>query len=174
MNILGGNICKFDSFCVGVASAIRKKRTVEKGFGNPTKRRRAAMGAGGILPCVQKMFRTLDTQKNEGKEVVSFFQNRGIKRVAIYGLSQTGRLLYEELRKTEVAVVCGIDRSKNYSVNRLPTIRLDAVTPEGLLKDVELVVVIPIYDFPSIYDTLNEKLHGRIPIVGLDEILCEL
>ncbi len=113
-------------------------------------------------------------KKNEGKEVVSFFQNRGIKRVAIYGLSQTGRLLYEELRKTEVAVVCGIDRSKNYSVNRLPTIRLDAVTPEGLLKDVELVVVIPIYDFPSIYDTLNEKLHGRIPIVGLDEILCEL
>lgn len=106
--------------------------------------------------------------------MVSFFQNRGIKRVAIYGLSQTGRLLYEELRKTEVAVVCGIDRSKNYSVNRLPTIRLDAVTPEGLLKDVELVVVIPIYDFPSIYDTLNEKLHGRIPIVGLDEILCEL
>ena len=113
-------------------------------------------------------------KKNEGKEVVSFFQNRGIKRVAIDGLSQTGRLLYEELRKTEVAVVCGIDRSKNYSVNRLPTIRLDAVTPEGLLKDVELVVVIPIYDFPSIYDTLNEKLHGRIPIVGLDEILCEL
>ena len=106
--------------------------------------------------------------------MVSFFQNRGIKRVAIYGLSQTGRLLYEELRKTEVAVVCGIARSKNYSFNRLPKIRLDAVTPEGLLKDVELVVVIPIYDFPSIYDTLNEKLHGRIPIVGLDEILCEL
>ena len=161
-------------FALGLLLLFVRNVQLKKDLGILRREEERQWARGEFYLASKKCLELWIRKKNEGKEVVSFFQNRGIKRVAIYGLSQTGRLLYEELRKTEVAVVCGIDRSKNYSVNRLPTIRLDAVTPEGLLKDVELVVVIPIYDFPSIYDTLNEKLHGRIPIVGLDEILCEL
>ena len=113
-------------------------------------------------------------KKGEGKEAVSYFERAGIKKIAIYGITQAGLTLYSELKGTDVTVVCGIDRRINWVVNGLHIMRLDTIKYDGILRDVEAIVVTPIYDFAEIYEMLNQKLDGKIPVLGFDEILCEL
>lgn len=106
--------------------------------------------------------------KRQGKEIRSYFQKHGIRRIAIYGMAEVGELLYQELKDTEVTVVCGIDRSTIVSPN------LTVVKPEEFHEEVDAVVVTVVYYFSEVYDTMIQKVNGETPILGLDEILYEL
>ena len=107
-------------------------------------------------------------KRRQGKEIQSYFQKHGIRRIAIYGMAEVGELLYQELKDTEVTVVCGIDRSTIVSPN------LTVVKPEDFQEEVDAVVVTVVYYFSEVYDTMIQKVKGEPPILGLDEILYEL
>lgn len=105
--------------------------------------------------------------KTRGREIADYLQAQGIKRVAIYGVTEVGLLLWEELEGRGIEVTCGIDRSKSPYGRK-------TVRPEEFQGGADAVVVAAVYYFSEIYDTLNQKLNGRIPILGLDEVLYEL
>lgn len=107
--------------------------------------------------------------KNCERTLGDYFRERGIKRIAIYGVAEVGDLFFRELNGTDVTVVCCIDRSKALYGQK-------TVRPEDFQGDVDAVIVTAVYYFSEIYEQLNSKLTGKVPIIGLDEIifaLCE-
>lgn len=105
--------------------------------------------------------------KQEGKNLASYFEQNGFKRIAIYGMSYVGETLMDELKDTNIKVVYGIDQ-------KAETIYadVDVVTLEEHLEEVDAVVVTAITFFDEIEEKLSDKLD--CPILSLEDILYEV
>ena len=105
--------------------------------------------------------------KQEGKNLASYFEQNGYKRIAVYGMSYAGETLLDELNGTNVQVVYGIDKKadKLYA-------GVDILTIEEDLDEVDAVVVTAI----TFFDEIKEKLSARInrPILSLEDVLYEV
>ena len=105
--------------------------------------------------------------KQEGKSVVDYLKNEGIKTVAIYGMSFMGQRLYKELRGTGIGVKYGID--KNWDKIHAD---IDIVTPEDDLEEVDAIIVTAFSFFDEIEDLLVEKTDSRI--LSIEDLIYAL
>lgn len=105
--------------------------------------------------------------KQDGKNLATFFDLNGFKRIAIYGMSYAGETLVEELKGTDIEIAYGIDRNTDgiYA-------DIDVLTPEQELENVDAIVVTAITFFEEIEEMLSEKVD--CPIISLEDILCEV
>ena len=105
--------------------------------------------------------------KQQGKNLSSYFEKKGYKKIAIYGMSYAGETLIDELRGTSIQVVYGIDQraDKLYA-------EIDIVTMEDILEEVDAVVVTAITFFDEIERELSKKVD--CPIISLEDILYEV
>lgn len=105
--------------------------------------------------------------KQEGKNLSSYFEKNGYKKIAVYGMSYVGETLVDELKGTEVQVVYGIDKNADslYAV-------VDVITIEDTLEEVDAIVVTAITYFGEIKEQLRAKVD--CPIISLEDILCEV
>lgn len=105
--------------------------------------------------------------KQEGKSIVSYFEKKGYKKVAIYGMSYMAELLIMELQGTDVQVVYGID-------NRVTGkfCEIDAYLPNERLPEVDAVIVTAITFFDSIEKQLIPVL--KCPIISIEDILYDV
>lgn len=105
--------------------------------------------------------------KQEGKNLSTYFTDNGYKKIAIYGMSYAGETLLEELWNTEIEVSYGIDKNVKgiYS-------EIDVVSPDEELKEVDAIVVTPIFFMDEIQDMLSKKID--CPIISLEDILYEV
>lgn len=105
--------------------------------------------------------------KQEGKNLVSYFEQNGYKRIAVYGMSYAGETLVNELKNTSVQVVYGIDKNAETLYADI-----DVVTLENPLDEVDAVVVTAITFFDEIEEKLSNKMN--CPIISLEDILYEV
>lgn len=105
--------------------------------------------------------------KQEGKNLSSYFENKGYKRIAIYGMSYAGETLIDELKDTGIEVVYGIDQNADSIFADI-----DIVTMDDTLEEVDAVVVTAITFFGEIEEKLNGKLNCSI--ISLEDILYEV
>lgn len=104
--------------------------------------------------------------KQEGKNLSSYFEKHGYKKIAIYGMSYAGETLVNELKDSETEAAYGIDRNDGiYSY-------VDVFTVDQPLPDVDAVVVTAITFFDEIEEMLKEKIS--CPIISLEDILYEV
>lgn len=105
--------------------------------------------------------------KQEGKGLAEYFENKGYKKIAVYGMSYVGETLLDELDDTDIEVAYGID-------GKADTIYLDKeiVTPEDDLEEVDAIVVTAITFFEEIEEKLSKKIN--CPIISLEDILYEI
>ena len=105
--------------------------------------------------------------KQEGKNLSSYLEEKGYKKVAIYGMSYAGETLIEELKGTNVEAVYGIDKN----VDNIYA-DIDVFSMEDSLPQADAVVVTPI----TFFDEIEEKLSAKLdcPIISLEDILCEI
>ncbi|MCI9560270.1 MAG: hypothetical protein HFG52_13805 [Lachnospiraceae bacterium] len=105
--------------------------------------------------------------KQEGKNLVSYFEKNGYKRIAVYGMSYAGEAFIRELQDTEIEVAYGIDKNANNIFSNI-----DIISADDSLKDVDLIVVTAI----TFYDEIKEELCKKIdcPIVCLEDILYDV
>lgn len=105
--------------------------------------------------------------KQEGKNLASYLEREGYKRVAIYGMSYAGETLLNELKDTSIEVVYGIDKNADSLY-----MDVDVVPIEDNLEDVDAIIVTAI----TFYDEIEEKLNQKIgcPIISLEDILYEV
>lgn len=105
--------------------------------------------------------------KQEGKNLSTYFESNGYKRIAVYGMSFAGKTLVDELRDTEIEVVYGIDKKVDSIYADV-----DIVSADEPLEKVDAVVVTAI----TYFDEIEEKLSLRIdcPVVSLENILYEM
>lgn len=104
--------------------------------------------------------------KQEKKMISTYFLEHGYKRVAVYGMSYVGKTLIDELKDSEVEIVCGIDRREGiYS-------ELQVVSADEFCEKVDVVVVTAITFFDEIRQKIAEKT--ACPVISLEDILYEL
>ncbi len=105
--------------------------------------------------------------KQDGKNLSSYFEKNGYKRIAVYGMSYAGETLLDELKNTGVEVAYGIDQKADSLYADV-----DVVSMNGTLEPVDAVVVTAITFFDEIEEKLSRKME--CPIVSLEDILYEI
>lgn len=122
--------------------------------------------SGKHLALFQMMNRWVNV-KQEGKNLCSYFEENGYKRIAIYGMSYAGETLVAELKDTGIEVAYGIDkRSDSLYAD------VDILSMDDELETVDAVVVTAITFFDEIEEMLSEKVD--CPIISLEDILYEM
>lgn len=105
--------------------------------------------------------------KQEGKSLVSFFEEHEYKTIAIYGMSYLGERLKDELRDSSIKVSYAIDKNaENIYAD------IDVKGLEDDMDAVDAVIVTAVYFFDEIEEQLEEIFD--CPIISLEDILQEV
>lgn len=102
--------------------------------------------------------------KQRGKNLSSYFEDHGYKKIAIYGMNYVGETLLEELKGSSTEVAYAIDRKADTIYADV-----DVYTVEESLDQVDAVVVTAITFFDEIEEALSEKVD--CPIISLEDII---
>lgn len=105
--------------------------------------------------------------KQEGKNLASYFEKKGYKRIAIYGMSYAGETLISELKDTDIEVVYGIDKNADSIYTDIEVVSVD-----DTLEEVDAIVVTAITFFDEIEEMLNERIG--CPIISLDDLVYDI
>lgn len=105
--------------------------------------------------------------KQEGKSLISYFEEKGYKKIAVYGMSYAGETLLNELRESGIQAVYGIDKNAGQIYADI-----DIMTMEDELEEVDAVVVTAVAFFDEIEEKLSKKMS--CPIISLEDILDEV
>ena len=104
--------------------------------------------------------------KQEGKTLASYFEKYGYKKIAVYGMSYAGETLVNELKDSEIEVMCGIDQKQGiYSV-------IDVFSPNEPLPNMDAIVVTAI----TFMDEIEIMLRCKVTCstISLEDILYEV
>lgn len=108
----------------------------------------------------------------KGYAITSYFQERGVKKVMIYGAAKLGRLLAIAIMKEkEVQVVGFMDRTAE-DCTMCCKVPVYMPTDYPDIEDVDMVVVSAISAFSNISSNLL-KLRPEVPVVSLETIISE-
>lgn len=108
--------------------------------------------------------------KNNGKKIEEYFKKNGYNKIAIYGAGTLGELLYHDLENCNIEVKGFMDKNTSVGIDNVKTYQIEEMREN---KEVDCIVVTPIFCFCDIEDELREK--GIInKIVSLEEIVFEL
>lgn len=102
--------------------------------------------------------------KQKGWSAVTYLQKQGINRIAIYGMKELGERLYEELKSTEIKVVCIIDKNPSQIKGNFVVI-----SPDENIPEVDAIIVTAYYYYPEIKKQLEKKVN--CPIYSLSGVL---
>lgn len=102
--------------------------------------------------------------RQKGKSGVSFLQKKGIKKIAIYGMKELGERLYEEIKGTDIQVVCVIDKNPDEVLGDFVVI-----SPEEEIPDVDAIIVTADYYYWEIKNQLERRVD--CPVYSLIGVL---
>lgn len=105
--------------------------------------------------------------KQEGKKLADYFEKKGYKRIAVYGMSYAGETLINELKDTGITVAYGIDKNANSIYADVDIVSLD-----DDLESVDAIVVTAI----TFFDEIEGLLSGKVDcsILSLEDVLYEV
>jgi hypothetical protein len=149
------------SALTGAAAAAT---AVERTTGEKTKK---AWGYSNKHLALFQMMNQWVKVKQEGKNLASYFEKNGYKKIAVYGMSYAGETLLDELKDTDIKVAYGIDKNAESIYADV-----DVITMDGDFKEVDAVVVTAITFFDEIEEELSEKVD--CPIISLEDVLYEV
>lgn len=110
------------------------------------------------------LVRWMDICQNK-KDVSIYFAQKGYREIAVYGVSDIGKLLINALEGTDIRVRHGIDIQADKVKASIPVYK-----PEDKWPDVDAIVVTAVY----FYDDICRQLWAGgidIPIISLHEVL---
>ncbi len=105
--------------------------------------------------------------KQENKNLSQYFKDNNYKTIAIYGMGEMGTRLYEELKKSDIEVVCAIDKNAANTFTELKVIDIEDELPEA-----DAIIVTAVFAFEEIKSQLSEKVNT--PIISLADVVYEI
>lgn len=105
--------------------------------------------------------------KQKNKRLEDYFEKKGYKKIAVYGMSYAGETFIDELSGSEIKIMYGIDQNASSIYADI-----DIVSVEDALDEVDAVIVTAITYFNEIEEKLSQKLS--CPIISLEDILYEV
>lgn len=105
--------------------------------------------------------------KQEYKSILSYLNENGYNKIAIYGMNYVGNTLLDELKKSQIFVAYGIDRRANEIYADI-----DVFLPNEPLEEVDCIIVTAI----SFFEEIKKELESRVncPVISLQDILYEI
>ncbi len=105
----------------------------------------------------------IEMKQNE-KSVVTYLRQKGINRIAIYGMRELGERFYEEVRNTGIEVVCIIDKIPDLVVGDFMVI-----SPKQKIPEVDAIIVTADFYYQEIKKEL--KLKVNCPVYSLSGVI---
>lgn len=106
--------------------------------------------------------------KQAGRSLETYLKQKGIEKIAIYGMSDIGQLLYQELKDSEIETAYGIDKnSKSVHMEDIRVAGLDET-----LEPVDAIIVTAVYFYPEIRKELLSKTEAAI--LSLEDVLYDM
>lgn len=105
--------------------------------------------------------------KQKNRSITEYFVAKGYKHIAIYGMNYVGKTLLTELENSEVCVEYGIDQNADQIC-----CDIEIINPEQEMRDVDLLVITPIYYYNDIAQKLSSKV--KCPMVSIEDILYDM
>ena len=108
--------------------------------------------------------------KQSDLDISEYFQNRGINKIAIYGVNNVGRVLINELVGSCINVSYGIDRKPENAAGVIKMLK-----PDDSLEEVDAIVVTAIHQYDEIEKMLSHKVDYRVVSISdvIDSLLYE-
>ncbi len=104
----------------------------------------------------------------KGRRVADYLIEKKFKKIAIYGLGDIGEALYNEIKKSSIDIVCGIDKSEFYL-----TEGISVISPEDEIPgNIDAIIVTPVMSYEDIYKLLKNKTEAKI--LSLEDIIFTL
>lgn len=103
--------------------------------------------------------------RQEGKCIRDHLQREHIQNVSIWGKGDICKLLISEL-KDEINICSIIESQPNTKSYQ----GIKVISAEEIPDEVQLIIVIPVYD----YDLVSQKINGKIKLCGIDKILNDI
>lgn len=117
-----------------------------------------------VLKNNQAIFQKWLSLKQEGKKLSEYFHENDYRRIAIYGMSDLGTSLLEELKYDNIEVAYGIDKRAELLNSEIPLYH-----PEADLPDVDIVIITAISFYDEIVALLGKKLE--VPMISIEDVL---
>lgn len=104
------------------------------------------------------------TLREKGGGTKQYFMSRGMKKIIIYGLGKMANHLLEDLKESDINIVCAIDRNAINKYGDFPVI-----TAEERIPDADCIIITPVHETEAI----KKNLTGRtlLPIISLSEVI---
>ncbi len=101
------------------------------------------------------------------KSLHHYFENKGYKHIAIYGMNDIAYAILGELKDTETEVDFCIDRNADNLF-----IEVDCYRPDEEMPDVDACVVA----LPELYNSIAETIQPilKCPIVSIEDVIWEI
>ena len=87
-------------------------------------------------------------------------------------MSELGVTLFKDLDKTDIQIVCCIDKKK-----RLDTMGIKTIIPSDLAMyhdEIDLIIVTPVQYWKEINKELKKYISSKTCVIGLDELLIRI
>ncbi len=109
--------------------------------------------------------------RNRGKTFVEYFHDYGYKNIAIYGAGDLGRLLYDEIKDSDIQISYFVDRNGEGILenNRIKVITVDRIKDMPL---VDVIVITPVGNYAEISRALAVE-KPELPTISLSEAVYE-
>ncbi|RKM59521.1 hypothetical protein D6856_09900 [Butyrivibrio sp. XB500-5] len=104
--------------------------------------------------------------QQEGKKLSDYFEKNNYKTVAIYGMSEVGYAILDELERNGISVKYCIDRNADNIFARVKMYR-----PDEELPQVDAVIVAVVQYYNEINETLKSKMN--CPIISASDVVWE-
>lgn len=95
--------------------------------------------------------------KLNGDSIEKRLTEAGYHSVAIYGVGKHGKMLYEDLRDTQISVKYFIDKQKKEGLGEVPVYSLEEELPFA-----DAVIITPYLELASIQKVLQDKTQSRL------------
>ncbi len=128
------------------------------------KKRRKAEKISGKYCALFYMMNRWVRLRQDGKNLSSYFEEQGYRKIAVYGIGYVGETFLAELKNSEIDIAYGIDRRESITYSDLKII-----SPDMIMEDVDMIVVTAIDYFEEIEEKLKEKM--KCPIISLEDII---
>lgn len=113
-----------------------------------------------------KMMNEWVRAKQKGGQLSASLEQKGMYKIAIYGMNYAGETLVEELKGSNVKIAYGIDRRAKDLFAEFPIVSM-----EEKLEEVDGIIVTAI----TFYDEIEEELRKKVncPVISLEDIIYE-
>lgn len=109
--------------------------------------------------------------RNQNKKFSDYFHQYGYRTIAIYGAGDLGRLLYEEIKDTDITVKYFVDRNGEgiREIDGIPVITILEMKDK---EEVDVLVITPIGNYDTICQTLVRQMP-EMRTISLREAVYE-